>query len=1124
MNMNNIVIEALYEFKRSRRSILFRIFSFLAILGLIIYQFTFLSREGGGSINEFFRFYLDWPSQALASSIPFKSAYYFNFIQLLLVACFAVNDSREFRFSTKDALYTRAQGNNEIVAGRFLGRWLVITMLNWVSFVVAIVFNAVLYPRSFEVAYYFFYWLTLTFPSLVYFLGFSYLLTRFIRNQGISIIVLLVLLGGITLWGADFGNGVFDPCARHVPNMFSDFTGHVNLGNYLLQRGGILLAGFGFLVLSIVPFRRIPNSLRVARQCVSGAVVLFVLAGGMALFYLGRHDAIGNDRADYKAVYDKYVEQPKARVIKNDLNVKELANGGILVNCRMEIVNRNKIRVPLLVYLNPGLEVKSLEIDGSGVTFRREHQVLLPDKELSPGESCSVEVQYEGRIDDAVCFLDVASSRYNSPDVNRNGIYHYGYRPAFCEKEYKLLTPECIWYPVCLPPYSRSGYRGVNFTRYALKVEHDPGRTAVSQGNVTREGEGVTSFVVTHDMPGISLCIGEYEKREMTVFSQIPDDTTRVEVYYLHGHEYLLDKYDLPKEKVAEKVGFMKGNLELKECMFSNYRSLTVEENAAINAVYDGTQDWGELYRIQIAKRGFDPRWHYPYRSLTLLEVPCDFHCFPGLMQLSGEREQGGMVFIPEKLYSMKDYQFDIPRSDDEEAIEYELNRDVEKLLGQGSCDIKPTLCGKTTFVSSDEYPIMHDVWVDMARMNNRIREAFDATDNVRVIEYLKSHSFKDALYDPALSPDELRDIVRKKSEELYTYMLLYTDKEAFPQFYRDSIASNLFKEVPLEEYYPKIYKALGVRLDSLVEHWYHVDRLPLLDIREAQAVRIDEPPVSGVYTADPVDIVCRFKVFNRGDVQGLVKQDDGQAWVIPPHEGREIKARTRNYTVNRSSFPIATLLAQNLPVETGVRLEYRKIAEVDTTIGVCRLDSTMFFPSKGPSDEIIVDNDDPGFKVVRAKGFNLLSLFGKEESKKKYYVRGAPTESWVPVIHDDFYGFPVRSAFNKRAGAGKCKVEWSAELPEEGEYEVFFYHVRPDHLSYDPVQEFHYTVFDGQMEREVIIPVAGDEVGWISLGVFEFSGKDAKVTLSDKDRKNGDNKYERPQELVADAMKWVKL
>ena len=72
-----------------------------------------------------------------------------------------------------------------------------------------------------------------------------------------------------------------------------------------------------------------------------------------------------------------------------------------------------------------------------------------------------------------------------------------------------------------------------------------------------------------------------------------------------------------------------------------------------------------------------------------------------------------------------------------------------------------------------------------------------------------------------------------------------------------------------------------------------------------------------------------------------------------------------------------------------------------------------------------------------------------------------------------------------------------------------------------DPKLEFHYTVFDGKKEHEVTAEVNKGEEGWISLGIFEFS-KNAKVILSDRDRKNNPNGT--PQELIADAIKWVKL
>lgn len=133
MNKNNIFIEALYEFKRTRRSILFHIFAVLAILGLILYQFTFLSKGSDAiSMKNLLQFAQDWPSMALASAIPFKSAYYFNIIQLIFIACCVANNSRSFKLGTKEALHAHPQGNSEIAAGNFLGLLLVVTMLNWV--------------------------------------------------------------------------------------------------------------------------------------------------------------------------------------------------------------------------------------------------------------------------------------------------------------------------------------------------------------------------------------------------------------------------------------------------------------------------------------------------------------------------------------------------------------------------------------------------------------------------------------------------------------------------------------------------------------------------------------------------------------------------------------------------------------------------------------------------------------------------------------------------------------------------------------------------------------------------------------------------------------------------------
>lgn len=93
---------------------------------------------------------------------------------------------------------------------------------------VSIVINLVLYSHSFDLSYYLFYWITLTFPTLVYFLGFSGFMIRWVRNSGMSLILLVLIFSGLTFGTAHLLHGLLDPCARYVPNMFSDFTGHVN--------------------------------------------------------------------------------------------------------------------------------------------------------------------------------------------------------------------------------------------------------------------------------------------------------------------------------------------------------------------------------------------------------------------------------------------------------------------------------------------------------------------------------------------------------------------------------------------------------------------------------------------------------------------------------------------------------------------------------------------------------------------------------------------------------------------------------------------------------------------------------------------------------------------------------
>ncbi|WP_059025633.1 hypothetical protein [Gabonibacter massiliensis] len=1085
MNKNNIFIEAAYEFKCSRRNILFGIFAILAITGLVVYQFTPLSERSIGSIEDLFHSPVTWVSQALPSSIPYKTAYYFNLIQLLFVVGSIANDSRVVKLKAKEVLYARPLGNSEIAIGNFLGKLLLFTLMNFTVFAISILVNVTFYPRSFDLSLYLFYWVSLNFPASVYFLGLSYLVIRLIRQQGLSILLLLISLGTIVYYGAGWLNGLFDPCARYIPNMFSDFTGHVNLENYLLQRGFILLTGIGLLALSVIPYPRIRNYRQAFKKSLNIAVGMFTLACGLAIAFTSRHETITDHREAYKRVYEEHGKLPAARIVRNDLHVKEKKNGNIAVNSRIEIENRNAKAIPLVIYLNPGLKVNSLEIDGKMVPFKREQQAIVSEKKLKPGEKVEVTIDYEGNIENDICFLDTDSEKYHSSTINNIGIYRFGYTPAFCGKEYKLLTPECIWYPVCVPPYGETGIRDVNFSRYSLRVEHDPRLTAISQGSTIKEKKGETTFTFDHDMPGISLCIGNYKKREITV------DSTRMTLYYLPRHEYLIEKHDdFPVEDLREKL---KG---IKEVTFESECIRTAESKK-------------RSYLGQ--KNNYDPTQKYPYRWFSLVEVPCNFHCFPGITRLTGERVQGGIVFIPEKKYSLEIRSLEPTKEMTERDIAiFWLNLDIEFIKQNSSYDVKPMFSGKTMFISSRKYPIIHDILTNVARGDFKDNNS-SPTDDYLATEYLNGKSLKDALLDKELSSGRLGSIIRKKSEELWAYIMLQMKEEQFQEFYLDFAKNNLFQEITSGKFFRRFNDTFGFRLDSLVENCYNANRLPLLDVRDVRIMKITE-------TDTPYSLYS-FKVFNWSDVPGLIKTGEHKGWIIPPHEGREIRARGQQYYGNILQTP----LAQNIPAIVRFKTKDMGNANVDTTTGVFKLDASMF-PVDKNENEIIVDNEDPGFKVVKPESF-ITSLFRKEKKREKYH-EFFTEDTWLPTIQNHFYGFPVKSAYFKSVGSGKQKVEWNVTLSQKGKYEVFFYYTEfndSDSFTMDVPENLKilrsYTVFDGEKKQEVIVSLSKKEEGsWISLGTFDFS-KNARVTLSDKTL----NKDYR-QGLVADAVKWVKV
>lgn len=191
----------------------------------------------------------------------------------------------------------------------------------------------------------------------------------------------------------------------------------------------------------------------------------------------------------------------------------------------------------LLLFLNPGLEIGKIESNGQNLPFSRDYQVILIDHPLAPGGDIELEIEYEGGIDEDIYQVNIPDNEFFSPIAPYAQKENYGRRKAFVSSGFTLLVPEVMWYPMTVPPVELQAAKEINFTDYTLHVKNPGEMTVLSQGTPTREGDNIT-FNNLQNLTGLSLCMGMYEKRAVTV------DSVTIEFYTYPGNDFYLKYFD----------------------------------------------------------------------------------------------------------------------------------------------------------------------------------------------------------------------------------------------------------------------------------------------------------------------------------------------------------------------------------------------------------------------------------------------------------------------------------------------------------------------------------------------------------------------------------------------------
>ncbi len=1109
LSLRKIAIIARFEIKTLFRSWFFRIFAGLTLVILVFFDIAAITEVGEGI----------WLIRGIPSNIPLGNLYMLNIAQAIVAAFLATEFlKRDHKLDTTEVVYMRSMSNSDYVLGKTLGILCVFFLLNFLVLAIAGVMNLINPNVPFDGLSYLIYPALISLPTLIYILGLSFLMMILIRNQAVTIVVLLGYIASILFYMGQKFFFLFDYMAFSFPLMKSDFIGFSNTLEVVAQRGIYFCLGCSFIFLTIILFKRLPQS-RIMTRVSWVAMILFLSVSGLLIkVYLDPIFQGRGLRENMIALNNECVDDTQVTVTNCDLNLiheKEM----IEVTAKLKFVNNTESAIrEYLFTLNPGLKVQDITRNGASLSFIRDlHLVRIqPDHPLSPGATDSLILQYKGVINNDACYLDIDESlrsgelRLDMLTVNR--------QYSFVNPEYLLLTGELLWYPEAGVNYCSTipGYHRTSFVKYTLTVSTNGDLEAFSQGHMTRLSVGGFCFVPENPLSRISLVIGKYVRRTVTC------DSVEYNLFTLEGHDYF--------EPYMNELG-----------------------DTLVPVIRELKQDY---------EREIDLPYLFP--RFSLVEVPIQFTSYPRYWTMSQETVQPEMIFLPEKGLPIWQADFkeglDRQKRDAERKNQVVSDRELQaRLLGQfiraiittgnqetwflggnigygrSAYSIYPNYCNYVYYVKSENCPIVNmalESFLDKGAAESNdfwSRNWRGLSDEETANLALQEKSFNKILIDPEEN-EVIYHVIRLKGFYLFTLLESKIGAERFKKSLLSLLGEHSFKPLELEKLGQTLQKEYSLDVQKQVDDWFTSDQLPGFLIGDLQSYEFID--------GDRTRFQVRFKASNPEPVEGLFmlnfrtgddqndygkglsgSDEKGQKIIyLEPGQTKEIgavlDAAPRSLTIN-------SVISKNIPSIIDFNF-----GEQEVNRRALAFDGERVLPSDfsfDNPDEIIVDNEDPAFELVEAYTESYLRKLVKEHSKteeQKYTgVRWwRPPVDWKTITQSGFYGKYIRSAEYTKSGSGENKALWRTPIDEKGFYDLYCYIGDETGVLYrDRNQQnarYRFNVFQDEGIEEAIIELQNSKKGWNFLGTYFLSSDTAKVEMSNESE---------GRMVVADAIKWVK-
>ncbi len=739
---------------------------------------------------------------------------------------------------------------------------------------------------------------------------------------------------------------------------------------------------------------------------------------------------------DLERIHGSVDIEPRGRLTL-DVNVRFLAAGGSRA----------------LFSLNPGLRVDAVE-DAAGATLGFNHGDGLLDVDLgrSPvaGEAVDLRLRAHGRPDLRFAHLDSAID-FNRIKFQDAQIILLGNLNGFAERRYVALPATLAWLP---RPGTSVGLadprrRPRDFFELELEVGAPSGWTVAGPGRAEAAG-GRQRFAPAAVVPEAALVAGRFDRR-----------TTEIEGVEV---ELLLHPRHLR-------------NVEL----FADAR----EEIEAIAAE-----------RFASARELGLP---YPYRQLTLVEVPWTLRSYGGGWRMDTERAPPGMLLISESSLPTARFEFAFrnpERFEEQEgglarakasglqqffrndfsggnvevggvrnlflyqtgargpealALEELCNNLVNRLVGGGESYFSAHLFDREfgwTIASVMQGAIFGQLGGGASPLSSTIVQSL--TDQPEVWDAVLSTSLTEM--DVEEEPKKALNALYLKTSALATAILDGAGRERTAAMIANLMREHrgsTFTAADLE----RAAQEAGLDLAGLVGDFLHQTDLPGFVVSAAELVRLadDDQGLPQYQT--------RLFVHNGEEAPGLfrlryaVRAPSGARWesseptLIPGNTSVEFGLVTSRAPGRMLASPYLSLNRREFLIELP-DVDDETIVDAEPLRGTRPADwLPAFLESK--TDMIVVDDLDPGFSIetdeADAGGFRLQGgLAGffapsnqTDQGLAVYQSFGGPPAEWSRYEQPTSWGRYRRTTALAPAGEGTSRAIYRTELPADGRWRV---------------------------------------------------------------------------------------